>query len=713
MTTQTPLPLPTPSLDDAQMRVEELRREIERHNHAYYVLDQPSVSDAAYDALMRELTALETAYPELVTPDSPTQRVGAAPSEAFPSHTHRAPMLSLGNAFSLDELREFDARVKRGLRLPADDAIGYVVELKIDGLAVNLTYRGRRFAVGATRGDGFTGEDVSPNLRTLRALPMGLQDGAPDGEVEVRGEVFLSHGEFQRINREREEAGDVTYANPRNSAAGSLRQLDSGITARRRLQYFAYALGHLDGPGPETQWELLQQLRNWGFRTNPNSRECAGLEEVVRFCEEWRERRHGLDYDTDGVVVKVNSFAQQRELGFVSRSPRWAIAYKYPAEQVKTVIREIKIQVGRTGALTPVAIMDPVEVGGVVVVRATLHNEDEIRRKDIRVGDTVVIQRAGEVIPEVVEVVLEARDGDEEAWEFPKKCPVCGADVERPEGEAVARCVGIACPAQLEANLRHFASRGAMDIEGLGPAQIKQLLEQGYVRDPADLYSLSRDQLLTLERLAEKSAQNLLDAIQASKGRPLPRLIFGLGIRHVGETVARLLADSFRTMDRLAAASLEELNAVSGVGPEIADSLYRFFRQDETREVLRKLREKEVLPPAGAEEEEAGTEAQPKPFSGLNFVFTGTLETLPRADAEARVRQLGGGASGSVTKSITHVVAGAKAGSKLEKARQLGIPVLTEQEFLRMVEEAEKPESAGACDSPTGDVRAPATLVGP
>jgi DNA ligase (NAD+) len=676
--------IPTLSLEEAQQRAEELRKEIDAHNYAYYVLDQPTVSDATYDAQMRELTAIETQYPELATPESPTQRVGAAPSDAFRPHTHRIPMLSLGNAFSEEELREFDARVKRHLGLPADSSVEYAAELKIDGLAVSLTYRGRKLAVGATRGDGTTGEDVTPNMKTVRGLPLTLQDGAPTGEAEVRGEVFLSHDEFKRINQEREAAGDAVYANPRNSAAGSLRQLDSKITAKRRLHYFAYALGYVEGRPPETQWELLERLREWGFRTNPYSRLCPDLEAVLAFCEEWRERRQELNYDMDGVVVKVNSIAQQQELGYVSRSPRWAIAYKYPAEQARTIIRDIRIQVGRTGALTPVAIMEPVVVSGVSVTRATLHNEDEIQRKDIRVGDTVIIQRAGEVIPEVVEVVTDARKGDEEVFVFPKQCPVCGADVERPEGEAVARCVGIACPAQVAARLRHWASRGAMDIEGLGPAQIDQLLEKEYVQDPADLYALTKEQLLTLERLAEKSATNLLNAIEGSKGRSLPRLIFAMGIRHVGETVARLLAEAFRSVDRLAAATLEDLSAVPGIGPQIAESIHRFFQQDETAEFLRKLRECGVLP-----EGEAVSEVRSGAFAGKSFVFTGTLETLQRADAEAKVRELGGTASGSVSKTTSYVVAGEKAGSKLEKAQKLGVAVLTEQEFLDLVKEVE------------------------
>jgi DNA ligase (NAD+) len=664
-------------------RVAELRRLIEEWNHAYYIENNPKVSDTTYDAQFRELVQHETDFPQLVTPDSPTQRVGARPLDAFAAHTHRQPMLSLSNAFSVEELREWDAGLKRNLALPPEHVLDYVAELKIDGLAVSLTYRDGVLAVGATRGDGAAGEDVSANLRTVRDLPLRLEGAAVPREMEVRGEVFLSHAEFGRINAEREEQGEPTYANPRNSAAGSLRQLDSRITARRKLQCFSYGLGLFQGFAPESQHELLETLAAWGFRTNPYSRACAGIDPVIRFIEEWAEQRHELDYDTDGVVVKIDSRAVQEELGSRSRSPRWAIAYKYPAEQATTVIREIRVQVGRTGALTPLAVMDAVDVGGVSVTRATLHNEDEIRRKDIRIGDHVIIQRAGEVIPEVVEVLTDRRNGTEQEFVFPTACPVCGAVVERAPGEAVARCTGTACLGQLSEGIRHWASRDAVDIEGLGPAQIDQLIEKGYVRDPGDLYLLTREHVLSLERLAEKSAQNLLDAIAASKGRPLARVLFGLGIRHVGETVARLLIQRFGSLDRMAEATQEELGGVQGIGPKIAASLFAYLQRDATRALLAKLKEQGVVTEgAGA------AEAQSAAFAGFNFVFTGSLELMGRTEAEALVRRMGGAAGSSVSKSTTHVVAGAKAGSKLEKAQKLGIPVLTEAEFQRMVQDA-------------------------
>jgi DNA ligase (NAD+) len=670
-------------------RMRELRERLEEANYRYYVLDSPTISDVEWDQLFRELVELEEQYPELRDPDSPTQRVGTAPSTAFRAHAHRVPMLSLANAFSIEELREFDARVKRMLRLGADAQIAYMCELKIDGLAVSLTYEDRRLAVGATRGDGAQGEDVTPNLRTVRSIPLTLRNGAPRERIEVRGEVYLSHEEFRAINREREAAGLPPFANPRNAAAGSLRQLDSSITARRRLEAFFYGLG--ESPvAPPSQAELLEALGAWGFRTNPYRALCASIEAVIPFCSAWETRRATLPYEIDGVVVKVNERALQDELGTLSRSPRWAIAYKYPAAEATTKIVAIQVQVGRTGALTPVAIMEPVRVGGVEVTRATLHNEDEIHRKDIRVGDHVVIRRAGEVIPEVVRVLTEQRTGDETPFEMPAKCPVCGADVERGDGEAVARCVGIACPQQLRERIRHFASRAAMDIDGLGPAHVDQLVSLGYAKDPADLYFLTKEQLLTLERLAERSAQNLLNAIERSKGRPLARLIFALGIRHVGEHVARLLADHFGTIDRLRMASEEALAAVPGVGPQIAASAARFFRQNETDAALGKLKAAGVLPEAPAHAADEG----PRPFAGMTFVFTGGLETMTRAEAEEAVRARGGGASGSVSRKTRYVVAGEGGGSKLARAQELGVPVLTEAEFRAMLESTEPPASS-------------------
>ena len=690
----------------AAERIEQLRQQINAHNYRYYVLDQPAVSDAEYDRLMRELLAIEEEHPELVTPDSPTQRVGAAPATAFDSYTHRAPMLSLSNAFGEEELRAFDKRVKRMLGTDENADIEYVAELKIDGLAVSLTYENGRFVRGATRGDGFTGEDISTNLRTIRAVPLMLIRGgdAQGGEgggmtpnlfggesavrnprpripdlVEVRGEVFMLHEEFKRINREREESGEQTFANPRNAAAGSIRQLDPSVTAGRKLDIFIYGAGYMEDGGFGTHCEMLEAFGSWGFKVNPNIRPCSGVGEVLAFIAEWGEKRDSLGYDIDGVVVKVNSLDLQSRLGFVARSPRWAIAYKFPATQETTVVNDIRVQVGRTGALTPVAVMEPVEVGGVVVSRATLHNEDEVRRKDVRIGDTVVIQRAGDVIPEIVHVIAEKRTGGEREFVMPAECPVCGGDVERSEGEAVARCVNIACPAQTRERIRHFASRGALDIEGVGPAQVDQLIGRGLVRDPADLYGLTIEQLLTLDRMGEKSASNILGAIEESKSPTLARLIYGLGIRHVGEHVSQVLADHFGSMEALANASEEELGGVAEVGPVIAASLAGFFGEQENREVLEKLRAAGVVPQVSARaESRAG-------MSGKTFVFTGALQRFTREDAEEKVRLLGGRATSSVSRNTDFVVAGENAGSKLEKARALGITVLTEQEFEEMI----------------------------
>jgi DNA ligase (NAD+) len=664
--------------DQAKRRVEKLRRQINCHNYRYYVLDAPEISDAEYDRMMRELAGLEARHPQLVTPDSPTQRVGAPPLEEFATVAHRVPMLSLGNAFDADELRAFDERVKRHLGLPDKQAIDYIAELKVDGLAVSLTYEHGAFTVGSTRGDGFTGEDVTTNLRTIRAIPLRLMvDDAPP-LLEVRGEVYLDKREFERINKEREEAGEPLFANPRNAAAGSVRQLNSSITARRRLDMICYGIGYAEGIAFTEHMKVLEYLRKAGLKASPHSQLCHGVEEAVAYCMEW-QRRHGeLSYGTDGVVVKVDSLALQRELGQVSRSPRWAVAYKFPPEEQVTVVRDIMVSVGRTGALTPVAVMDPVVVSGSTVQHATLHNEDEVARKDVRIGDTVVIRKAGEVIPEVVSVITSKRTGRERKFKMPGKCPVCGSDAVRPEGEAVRRCTGIACPAQLSGHIEHFFSRGALNADGVGPALIVQLVNRKMVKDPADLFFLTQEELLTLERMGPKLAQNILDAIAGAKHPPLPRLIYALGIRHVGDHVAEVLADRFRSLEALARAGEEELSGTPEIGPKIAGAIAVFFRQEQTKELLEKLRRAGVKAQAPAAPPAAGG-----PFAGKTVVFTGAL-SMPRAQAEGIVKAQGGRAASSVSKSTDYVVAGEEPGSKYDKARELGIPVLSEEEFLRM-----------------------------
>jgi len=675
--------------EQAQARIAELRRLIEYHNYRYYVLDQPEISDEEYDALFRELQQLEAQFPDLITPDSPTQRVGAPPLSVFREHQHREVMLSLDNAFSEEELIAFDQRVKRFLDLPQKTDIEYTCELKIDGLAVSLTYEDGVLTVGATRGDGVRGEDVTPNIRTVRQIPLRLRAGeslfdAPPRIIEVRGEVYLSYQEFERINHERAQAGEPLFANPRNAAAGSLRQLDSRITARRRLRFWAYGIGYCEGAEFHTQWEVLQQLKAWGFPVNPNTRVAKNIHEAVDFCRAWDTRRAELDYATDGIVIKVNRLDWQRQLGATARAPRWAIAYKYPAERAITTVREVRWQVGRTGVLTPVAIMEPVPVGGVTVSRATLHNIDYIREKDIRIGDRVVIQRAGEVIPEVLYVIKEARDGDEVPIEPPTQCPVCGARVERAEDEAALRCINLACPAQIVERIRHFTSRHAMNIEGVGDKWVQRLFELGYIKDPADLYTLHehRDALIQLERSGEKLVSNILNAIEKSKNNSLERLIFALGIRQVGEHAARLLAEHFGSLDALMNATEEQIMQIHGIGPETAREVVEFFARPENRAVIEKLRK------AGVRMEAARKERTAAPFAGMTFVFTGELETYTREQAEALVRELGGRATSSVSKATTYVVAGPGAGSKLLKARELGIPVLNEEEFLQMLRQA-------------------------
>jgi len=668
---------------DAARRIGDLTDLLNHHAYLYYVRDAPEVSDEQYDRWFRELQELEAAHPELVRPDSPTQRVGAAPLAAFGAVRHALPMLSLDNAFTEDELREFDARLKRYLDVGVQSDLEYVCELKIDGLAISLTYENGVFVRGSTRGDGRVGEDVTQNLRTLHSLPLRLH-GDPPPEIEVRGEAFMNLDEFQRLNEEREAAGEPRFANPRNAAAGAIRQLDPSITASRKLNSFVYGTGRLEGRTLATHGEELEALRRLGFRVNRESRLVGPIAGALDYVAEWAEKRHQLPYETDGVVVKLNDIAQQRTAGATSHGPRWAIAYKFPPEQAETVVEDIVVQVGRTGALTPVAHMTPVFLAGSTVSSATLHNQDEIDRKDVRIGDHVIIRKAGDVIPEVVQVLTDKRKPGAPEFHLPGNCPVCGMEVVREPGEAVTRCPNPNCPAQVKNTIRHFASRGAMDIEGLGPALVDQLVDRGLVRDVSELYTLTRDQLAGLERMADKSAQNVLAAIDTSKSRSLDRLLFGLGIRLVGATVAQIIASRFGSLDAIRAASAEELAGTEGIGPKIADSLAAYMARPDTAGILERLRVAGVEPRV---ERAAPSDAT---FAGMTFVFTGTLETMTREEAEARVRDRGGKATGSVTKKTTHVVAGESAGSKLDKARELGLQVLTESDFRKLAGLEEK-----------------------
>jgi DNA ligase (NAD+) len=651
---------------DVERRLEDLRREVSRHEYLYHVLDQPELTDAQYDALYRELAALEAEHPELVTPDSPTQRVGGEASGQFAKVRHRRPMLSLQNAFEEEEIRAWDKRV----RAVAGDEVTYVCELKIDGLAMSLTYRDGRLVRAATRGDGLTGEDVTANVRTLRSVPLTIRpvDGLPD-EFEVRGEVYFPLASFQKLNREMEAAGKPTFMNPRNAGAGSVRQLDPQVTASRNLQTFLYAL---DPAGlARSQWEVLETLAAMGFRVNPNRARFDSIDGVIEFHAHWQEHRHDLDHDIDGVVVKVDRHDQQLELGFVARSPRWAIAFKYAAEQAETVVEDIVCYVGRTGVLTPVAHLRPVIVGGVTVRNATLHNEQQVNEKGVYVGATVTIQRAGDVIPEVVSVA-DPRPG----WKMPEKCPVCGSDVVREEPYVAHRCINPFCPAQRLEVLRHFAARGAMDIDGMGTSTLQQLLQREMVREPADLYRLTLDDLKGLERFAEKSAQNLFDQIAGSRTPPLGRFLYALGIPQVGDATGDLLAGEFGSLERLRAASEEDLVKVEGLGQSMAREI-RLFLDGDGGELIDHLLEAGVRPQEG----EAPAEG---PLTGKTFVFTGTLNRMTRPAAEELVRSLGGKAGSGVSSKTDYVVAGEAAGSKLEKAQRLKVAVLTEDEFLEL-----------------------------
>jgi DNA ligase (NAD+) len=656
--------------------VQELREAIDRHNYLYHVLDQPEISDQEYDRLFRQLQDLEREFPDLVTPDSPTQRVGAPPSQAFAPVVHRQPMMSLANVFSEEELRAWARRVQGAL---GSQRIRYVCELKFDGTAVSLTYENGAFVRGATRGDGVQGEDVTSNLRTVRSIPLRLHAKRVPRFVEIRGEVFLSKRAFEAINRDRGAAGAPLFANPRNAAAGSLRQLDPKVTASRPLDVFVYGLGAVDGLEVASHEAALAWMKSAGFKLNPNTAVAGTLEDVMTYVTRWTEERGKLPFAADGVVVKVNGVRQQAELGSTSQAPRWAVAYKFPAEQAETRVNDIKVYVGRTGALTPVADLDPVGISGVTVTSATLHNEDEVRRKDVRIGDWVVVQRAGEVIPEVVRVLTERRSGSERKFVMPKTCPECGEPVHRPEGEAVTRCTNAACPAQVLGRLLLFGSRGAMNIDRVGYKLVKQLLDRGMISDAADLYGLTNAQLLTLERMGEKSAQNVLDSIASSKKTTLPRLLYALGIRHVGSHVAEVLADHFGDVERLMQASFEEIRDAPGIGPTIARSITEFFHQSENRRIVKKLLAAGVRPAAPRKAEYRG------PLVGKRVVFTGTLARLPRTRAEALAKEHGAIVGGSVSSKTDYLVSGEDPGSKLDRARKLKIAILNEKEFEKLV----------------------------
>ena len=665
--------------DDARRRVEELRALINHHSHRYHVLDSPEIGDAEYDDLMGQLEQIEAEHTELITPDSPTQRVGAAPVEAFGVVKHRLPLLSLANAFSGEELL---AWYKRILNLTEGQDLEFVCEIKMDGLAIALTYVDGRLVTGATRGDGYRGEDVTQNLRTIKSIPLSVSRDVPP-RFEVRGEVYLPKAGFRKLNEDRAREGLPLFDNPRNAAAGSVRQLDPRITAQRPLDIYVYALGYAEGKKvPDTHWEIMAYLKQLGFKVNPLSRLCRSIEEVEAYHREWEEKRESLPYDADGIVAKVNSIEMQDRLGFVAHEPRWAAAYKFRAIQATTLLKGIGVNVGRTGSLNPYAILKPVFVGGVTIKQAALHNEDDIRRKDIRIGDTVIIQRAGEVIPEVVGPVASKRTGDETIFSMPSRCPACGAEVIKIEDEAMHRCTNAACPAQALERLKHFVSRGAMDIDGVGEKLCIALFQSGLAKDVADIYRLTQEQLLGLERMGEKSVSNVLDSIEKSKSRSLAQVLFALGIPQVGAETATLLASRFPSLDELGKATEEELRSIPSIGPKIAESIVAFFRQEDNRRIIEKLRKAGVKPKG-----EAPAKLSEMPLVGKEFVLTGRLESLTRQDAEAWIKQLGGAAGSSVTRKTSYLVAGADPGSKLNRARSLGITVLTEEEFLKLIGE--------------------------
>ena len=665
--------------EEIQSRFEQLKKEIEHHNYLYYVEDKPEIPDYQYDQLMRELISLENEYPQLQSADSPSQRVGGKPLTMFDSVKHQVPLLSLDNAFNAEELRAFDQRTKKSLNTDSD--IEYVAELKIDGLTVALTYENGLLVQAATRGDGSIGEDVTANVKTIKSIPLRLTNG---GQINlgVRGEVYIKKADFERLNRERERLSEALFANPRNIAAGSLRQLDPKVSASRPLDAFFYDILYIEGREVATQWDGFQCMKDLKLKVNPHPKLCKGIEKVIEFCEYWTLHREELAYEIDGIVIKVNSLREQSGLGFTAKAPRSKIAYKFPAQQVETKVLDIIVNVGRTGAVTPTAVLEPVKVAGSTISRATLHNEDNIRQKDIRIGDQVIIQKAGDVIPEVVRSLPEKRTGGERIFLMPEKCPDCGAEVYREPGEAVARCIGATCPAQLREGIIHFVSRDAMDIQGLGEAIVIQFIEAGLLHDVADLYQLKYEDLVKLERFGAKSASNLLTAIAQSKENELSRLLFGLGIRHVGAGAARELAGKYETLENLINASYEELTAIATIGPKIAASIVEYFKEPHNRELVNKL-----IKVGLNTKESANNQAIAQTLAGKTIVVTGTLENYGRSEVEEVIRLHGGKATSTVSKNTDFVVVGKDPGSsKINKVNELGIPILNEEEFRKLLD---------------------------
>lgn len=657
----------------AQKEINRLRREINRHDQLYYTLARPEISDGEYDVLMHRLIELEKQHPELVAPDSPTQRVAGTPLPGFTQVKHPVPMLSLDNTYNQEDLREFDQRVCKGL---TGQSYRYVVELKIDGVAVALFYRQGLLEYGATRGDGAKGDDITANLKTIRSIPLSLDAWEP--ELEIRGEVYLSKKEFARLNDIKQQEGQAVFANPRNAAAGSLKQLDPRAVAQRKLSIFVYGMGRSPG-NLDQHYQAMKFLKELGFKVNPNIELCQDISQVIDYCKQWEQQRDDLDYEIDGMVIKVDSYAQQRQLGATSHSPRWAIAYKFPARQATTILRSVEFSLGRTGVVTPVANLEPVQLSGSVVSRATLHNDDELKRKDLHYGDTVIIEKAGEIIPQVVKVLVEKRDKKARPVVMPQDCPVCRTPLKRLEGEVAWRCENVSCPAQVKGRIEHFASRGAMDIDGMGPAVVELLATRELIRDFGDLYSLQKTELLPLERMGEKSADNLIAAVEKSKGNPFWRVIYSLGIIHVGTQAARELANRFVDMDSLASASCEEISKIYGLGPAVGQSVENFFRNPQNRKVLEKLKRSGVRMKSDSSPESGGI------FSGMTVVLTGGLEGYTREQAAELIISLGGNISSSVSKKTSLVVAGSDPGSKMLKAQKLGVKIIDEKEFTKMV----------------------------